>query len=186
VREAVVQRVPRILAPALVLRLLVWVPLLLLSLYAAAETATQIQNYLHQLGDGHGCWPLACPDDAYIHAIVTRGPQYVIRALLWSGIAYLAAVAASAIYLLRWRIIANTTRFVLALLPIVLPWLWVFPLVLSAASALVSVAHLSQRAPVPQPDLVTLVLLAVAGLSVAPRVVRRVRSRRQARTKTPR
>ena len=74
----------------------------------------------------------------------------------------------------------------LALVGVVLPWLWVFPLVLSAASALVSVAHLSQRAPVPQPDLVTLVLLAVAGLTVAPRVIRRISSQRQVCTKTPR
>jgi hypothetical protein len=184
VRAAFIQRIPRFLGPALALRLVVWVPLLLLGPYAAAETATWIQVYLHS--DVPACLTGACSDFASIHAVLASGLQYVSAALLWGGTAYLTTVTSIAIQLLRWRVVSNTTRFVLALERVVLPWLWVFPLSLSAANALVSVAHLSQRVPFPQPDLVTIVLLAAAGLSVAPRAVLRVSPRRQAPIKPPR
>jgi hypothetical protein len=194
VREAFVRSVPRFLGPALALRLLVWIPLVLLSTISVATTAHYIQRYLHLLSDSKTCTSSAnCLDYLGnasfppVRDLLASGAQYqaAVLALLYCGIAYLAVVTAIAIQLLHWRVIANTTRLMRALVPVVLPWLWVFPLALSAANALVSVADLSQRAPFPQPDLVTIVLLAVGGLSVAPRVVRRVRSRRQVRNKPP-
>jgi hypothetical protein len=194
VREAFVRSVPRFLGPALALRLLVWIPLIVVSTISVATTAHYIQRYLHLLSDSKTCTSSAnCLDYLgnasfpSVRDLLASGAQYQAEglALLYCGIAYLAVVTAIAIQLLHWRVISNTTRFVLALVPVALPWLWVFPLALSAANALVSVAHLSQRVPFPQPDLVTIALLAVAGLSVAPRVVRRVRSRRQVRNKPP-
>jgi hypothetical protein len=142
-------------------------------------TARWIEYYLHVFSASPICSVDACPDDAALHTMRTSGMQTATAALVWGVIAYLAVIGSIAIHLLRLRIVPNTNRALLAFVWLVLPWLWVGPLSLSALNVLVYLSHLSDRVPYSQPDLVTFALLAVAGMSIMPQIVLRTRARRQ-------
>lgn len=141
------------------LRNLLWPVLIFVSVLCAAGASRSIQTYYHLVSDSFTChdatscggaeefvltWNALAQYEEY------KALAFAVALLVIAGVALFAALG---LRLFRWRVVQNSTRFVVWVLFVWLSTEWIFSLFLSGVNALVLLADLSKRVPFPQPSL---------------------------------
>jgi hypothetical protein len=145
-------------------RWLVWLPLLLVSMFAAESTSQEVQVYLHVLSDQQTCSVpgyLACD---YVNTYLSVGGtpySNAAVAVFLAGIAVLAMSGSMAVLVSSGRVLVNTLRFAAYVGRMALTRYWMAALPLSGLDRLgwVLVNH-QARLPFPQPEVFTVISIA--------------------------